>query len=64
MANKDFELTSEQFIERMRSPEASEGEPEISGAIFDQDQARAFLEWACGPEGEALRQQLRESSDE
>lgn len=65
MANKDFELTSEQAIEEVRSWEITGGgKREVVGAIFDQDEARAFLEWLCSDEAREIGRRLRESSDE
>jgi hypothetical protein len=40
-------------------PETNEGQSEIVGAIFDQDEARTFLEWLCSDEVRAIREQLR-----
>lgn len=65
MANNNFELTANEAIEEVRSWESTgEGECEVVGAIFDQDEAVAFLEWLMSDEARAIGQRLRESSDE
>ncbi|MBO0783318.1 MAG: hypothetical protein J2P37_31275 [Ktedonobacteraceae bacterium] len=62
---KNHDLSAQQAMDEIRSwgthPEqASQGESEIVGAIFDQDEARKFLEWLGSPEARAIGQRLRE----
>ena len=56
-----YELSAEEAKDIIRTyPEgASGGNTQIAGVIFDQDEARALLEWLCGDEGQALIAQLQ-----
>ncbi|HVU68792.1 MAG TPA: hypothetical protein VHD63_16775 [Ktedonobacteraceae bacterium] len=57
---KRFELSAQEAIDIVRTyPEAHEGDAEIVGAIFDQDEVETFLRWLCGPEAKAIREQIR-----
>lgn len=57
---KSYELSAQEAMTMVRAyPEATKGESEIAGAIFDQDEARTFLQWLCGPEAQAIGAQLR-----
>jgi hypothetical protein len=46
------ELTAQEMIEGLMTPEPEDGEREIVGVITDSDEKKAFMEWlvqfACG----------------
>jgi hypothetical protein len=59
------ELSAEQAKNIVRSyPDApQDGENEVVGAIFDQDEALTFLNWLCSPEARAIGQQIRDQRE-
>jgi ABC-type Fe3+ transport system substrate-binding protein len=58
--DKRYELSAEEARNVIRSyVKPDEEQPGIVGAIFDQDEALAFLQWLCSDEVQEIRKQLR-----